>query len=601
MRQTRQTGSYLVISKEGPDEKNLNAVFEYKIVVNNIGNSRSTKTTITDIVPNELDIISVTPSDKTTINGQVVTYILDSINIADEAVLTIKVRPIASGIISNKASVDASNNENLIKEVQKTTNVLNTPPRDAYLEINKTVNTNQVNINDTITYTIRVQNIGLTSTTKTLIDDNLPDKVEYISSNSTDGNPVLAGQKLTLELDSIKPMQTVVMTIIVRAKKEGIADNISYVSARNNRNPDNVSSVKVNIGNQPSFTSFLVISKIGPDIVNVGDEFNYKINVKNGGDIASTQAVIKDTIPNELQIISVNTDKGTIIQQGQNIEVTIDSVDITDNIDINIKAKALKEGNIKNTTTIQAINNSNPQNQSSQYTQINNQPTSGSFLEIKKEGKDNIGLQDEFNYVISVKNTGKEKATPLNIIDIVPSELQVISVSTTKGKVEYVGQNINVSMADLEINETVLVTIKVKAIKEGKIVNTSIVVCENNINPNTQAIKDTNITNNPKKTYTTGPLKKACRDNTICVNIDNTTSTEFDMKFIAQNLTNPNDKKDFNIKIPPKQTKYISICDLPQEYKIIFENISDGIYVLIISYCNSCIEQIIRQKDLMPE
>ena len=105
-----------------------------------------------------------------------------------------------------------------------------TAPGDiADLSVSKDDDLDPVNVGSTLTYTIRVANLGPQGATGVTVTDRLPRQVEYISAAASSGNCERKGRTVTCEVGSLAadPTQAnaVTVTIQVRPRKAGTIEN----------------------------------------------------------------------------------------------------------------------------------------------------------------------------------------------------------------------------------------------------------------------------------------------------------------------------------------------------------------------------------------
>ena len=85
----------------------------------------------------------------------------------------------------------------------------------------------------TITYTIRVENLGLGGTadaTGVLVTDTLPGQVDFVSATSPNGTCQRAGKTVTCDLGTINAGAVATATIVVEAGKKGTFSNTASVA-----------------------------------------------------------------------------------------------------------------------------------------------------------------------------------------------------------------------------------------------------------------------------------------------------------------------------------------------------------------------------------
>jgi uncharacterized repeat protein (TIGR01451 family) len=105
------------------------------------------------------------------------------------------------------------------------------------LKITKTASAGTVTVGETITYTIKVENLGPEAATGVTITDPLPREVDFGSASSTVGTCALQGQRVvcsigTLETGPAAKVSSATVTLSVVARKSGTATNTASVTSQ---------------------------------------------------------------------------------------------------------------------------------------------------------------------------------------------------------------------------------------------------------------------------------------------------------------------------------------------------------------------------------
>jgi uncharacterized repeat protein (TIGR01451 family) len=104
------------------------------------------------------------------------------------------------------------------------------------LKITKTADAGTVTVGETITYTIKVENLGPETATGVTVTDPLPKGVDFASATSTAGTCALQGQKVvcsigTLEAGAAAKVSSATVTLKVVARKSGTVTNTATVTS----------------------------------------------------------------------------------------------------------------------------------------------------------------------------------------------------------------------------------------------------------------------------------------------------------------------------------------------------------------------------------
>jgi uncharacterized repeat protein (TIGR01451 family) len=104
------------------------------------------------------------------------------------------------------------------------------------LRITKTASAGTVNVGETITYTIKAENLGPETATGVTVTDQLPKGVDFVSATSTAGTCAPQGQRVicsigTLEAGATAKVTSATVTLSVIARRSGTVTNTASVSS----------------------------------------------------------------------------------------------------------------------------------------------------------------------------------------------------------------------------------------------------------------------------------------------------------------------------------------------------------------------------------
>lgn len=170
----------------------------YTLRVQNNGPSGATNVVVTDTLPSGLTFNSLgsTPAPASTADGlndtTVLTYNLGSLastaNGGTEQTITISaiVDAGVTGLLINNASVAANEIEtNTLNNAATAQSTVNAPQVDVQITKLDNDNDQPVSANDTVIYTLTVQNNGPSDATGVVVTDTLPNGLTYVSNGST--------------------------------------------------------------------------------------------------------------------------------------------------------------------------------------------------------------------------------------------------------------------------------------------------------------------------------------------------------------------------------------------------------------------------------
>jgi len=399
-------------------------------------------------------------------------------------VLTISVLVNGLGHIPNYANLSFNGN-NTNNNSNVSYNITSHPY--ANVTIVKTVNQTDVNDGDVFSYNITVKNTGTTDANGIVVQDNLNDKLEYISHScsniSYDNYSPSTG---IWNIGTLSAGQELILTIVVRALSAGIIDNTATISSNETIIPPGNSTVTIRSHN----VVYLTIEKIAnSSTVNNGEIINYTIIVQNHGPDNATGVYVTDLLNEGLEFISASSpsyDRSTGIWN-------IGELGNGESIELNIEAKVVLSGIIENLANITSNEpNINPNTNTS--ITINSNPIVNITVE-KSVNSTNVTNGDTILYTITVTNHGPDNATGVVVFDLLPEGLLFIS-KNSPGHENYNHYNGRWDIGNMFSNETITLEIVALVVASGEINNSaSVTTNEPNINPKTNT--SVNISSKP--------------------------------------------------------------------------------------------------------
>jgi uncharacterized repeat protein (TIGR01451 family) len=285
---------------DDPDPVNPGGILNYTLTIANNGPSDANTVEVTDDLPAEVSLVSITPSQGTC-EGTV--CILGTILAGGDAsiVLETAVDLDATGEIINTAFVaplddpDQSNNTD-----SETTSI----DLIADLSITKSDSPDPVAPGALLTYTLNIDNHGPLSATDVIVTDTLPVEVSLVSITPSQGT--CDGTVCTLGTILANGEANVILVTAVDEGATGLITNSAQVSSvEADPVPDNnLDSEMTAVGEGIDLADLLISKDDYPDPVAPGRLLTYTLNVVNNGPDSATNVTITDTLPADVTYIS---------------------------------------------------------------------------------------------------------------------------------------------------------------------------------------------------------------------------------------------------------------------------------------------------------
>ena len=208
---TASSADLSITKTASPGTAGVGQQVTYTLVVANAGPGSAAGVTVKDPLPGALSFATATTTQGTCTGTQTVTCSLGTIANGASATITIRATPTAPGTFTNTASVTSVSKDpsNANNSSSVTTRVI-----AADLTISKVASPSPVSVGITLTYTVKVKNLGPDAATGVTISDTLPSQVTLPSSTPSQGT-CFGNPTVTCALGNLAPNATATVTIAV--------------------------------------------------------------------------------------------------------------------------------------------------------------------------------------------------------------------------------------------------------------------------------------------------------------------------------------------------------------------------------------------------
>lgn len=440
-------------------------IFDYTILVSNNTSTPASNVVVTDTLPTGSQFIFASSTKGTFISlGSIIICNIGILNPGESTIITITVKALQSGTLSNTAVVSADNISSITSNVA--TKNIATGAYPVFI-INKETPANSVSVGQMFGYTIRVYNNSTTPATNAVIIDHLPPNTQFVSGSSNGGTFSQSGNMLTCTIPTLNPGQEVDIYANVIPLSSGLLINIATITS------DNMFSSKSAVNNYYVLNPLTINKNASSSLIAIGDTLQYTINVTNNSANQVTNVVVTDSLPANSQFISACTTKGTCSNLGGNVTCTLGTLNANERETVTILANATNSGTLINSATLTS-NEIAPIVSNTVVTTV----SSISLPKIsicKAVSCYKIFVGDTLKYKITVKNNSNTTATNVVVTDNLPSYVQLLSTSTTQGFFNSIGNKIICNLGSLNPYGEVTITIVLKVTNIGLISNVALV------------------------------------------------------------------------------------------------------------------------------
>ena len=339
------------------DPVSTDSTFAYQLVLVNHGPDSAIGVELVDLLPDEVEFVSATSTKgDVTHDAQVVS--LETLNLGPDEEVTVDITVNVVGIeqsttITNiaqafypDAETDDPNLENNV--ASETTDIV----LSADIQIDKT-NTagGSVYVGATFDYQLVVTNNGPDRATNVVVQDFLPDEVEFVEASSTKGEVSHNDGTVTSEPIGLDNTETVTINITVRVKDVPDGTTITNTAEANSSttsDPDTENN-SASDSTDTSVAADIQITKIdvADEPVKEGSTLVYQLVVYNNGPSNAESVVVKDYLPDEVEFIAdeSSSSKGELSHDAG--VVTLETIDLASTeevtIDIAVRVKDIDE------------------------------------------------------------------------------------------------------------------------------------------------------------------------------------------------------------------------------------------------------------------
>jgi uncharacterized repeat protein (TIGR01451 family) len=440
----------------------------YEIVVANSGPSDAQNVVVTDTLGANLTFATASPGCNETAPGSgVITCTLGTVPAGGSADLLIAVivGDVASGtVLTNTADVGSDTYDPDLGNNQAVENTLVQQPvgPSADLSITKSASPTTVIAGELVTYTLVITNGGPSTAYNVQVLEMVPDGATIIAAIPE--NPDFDYEFCTLSgvcyLGTVHPTTTATITTIVRVEPDFAGATLTNLASVSGDQIDyfpanNITSAVVDVTTWAN----LSLTKVDlPDPVVAGEVLVYQLRVSNSGPSDAQGVFITDTIA--ISTTFVGGSDGCVAS-GQDVTCTIGTLPAGEEaltfIEVRTDEGIPDATIITNTACVSATNGSSDCAQAT--TLVVQSALNPTDLEIGKTAVPATVIAGErLTYTIVVTNNGPAPATSVQVVDYLPTGLDLVSTTPSQGLCQI---DLTCDLGDIAIGGNATVTIVV--------------------------------------------------------------------------------------------------------------------------------------------
>jgi len=390
----------------------------YTLVVKNAGPSDAIAVKVSDHLPANASYVSSSAACKET--AGTVTCEAPSLAVGHELTYEVKVqvKPSATVDVENTATVtsetpdpEEANNHSTVKTPLNTSadvSIKKSAPAEAQAGTN-------------LTYTLLVKNAGPSHAQATVVTDELPAGVAFVSATSP---CTYAAPTVTCNLGTLPAgdEQTLEIVVHIPSTFSGKLENTATVKSEtpDPEEANNTSTVTTEVDDVVN----LFVVKSGPATVAPGAEITWQIEGGNHGPGTATEVKLADPLPHGVHYIRSTISKGSCEYSAPTLTCHVGTLEPGETVHATIVARVLRgPGTLTNTATIEA-NEHAASSEGTAHTKVLEDP----HVKITKSpDRTNAMPGERVRYSLKVHNPGPGVAYALRTCDTIPRHTTIAS------------------------------------------------------------------------------------------------------------------------------------------------------------------------------
>lgn len=349
----------------------------YTIVVTNNGPDAAENVTVSDTLPAGTTFNYASQTKGTcAISYPLYHCQIGTLQVGENATMTVHIRPDTPGVITNNVSVASSTSDpdmsNNSDGEDTTVYVL-----QADLSVTKSDDVDPVTDGEPLTYTVVVTNNGPDAAENVIVNDTLPAGAAFKFATITQGTCAIGFPLLQCQIGAINAGGTVTLTIRVEPSSPGFITNTVNVTS-DIADPDtsnNSDSEDTTVNARQADLSVTKSDDVDP--VTEGAPLMYTIVVTNSGPYEAKNVTLSDTLPTGTSFNFATINQGTCAIGSSLLQCQLGMLSSGDSVTLTVRVTPNLPGVITNAVSVTSdtADPDTSNNSNSEVTTINGIPT----------------------------------------------------------------------------------------------------------------------------------------------------------------------------------------------------------------------------------
>ncbi|MFC5623241.1 gliding motility-associated C-terminal domain-containing protein [Algoriphagus winogradskyi] len=444
----------------------------YSISVQNSGPSEASQLRVVDDLPDELEYVGSEGGVYQSSTHEVV-WELDRLGVGERASFELITRVSLSkepGLVRNAVTVLNRKDEEEDTDTNEEVEVILTEKVE--LQIEKSIISSPVSIGGEFRFGIQLKNVGSLSLTNLILTDTLQPYLDFLTSEflpSANDESVL-----TWEVDDLAPGESISWEFVVLLDYQpdlvgGEITNKIWATAEGH--PDRWSAEVTGEIFGPPLSEWEVDKELIGDLFNIGDVVQYGISILNKGEHPIRNVKMKDYFPSGLQFLGVDGPGSLELFDNDSLEITIPILEVGQHLDFTLSFLLVEfsQGMINVVTA--SADNAPDVTDSTEILDLKEVDVTI----LKEVSSLLVEVGKEFSYKITVSNISEVEASSIEVIDVLPIQMEYIRSVYTVGLASFNSSErlLTWNIEKLLPGEVVELTVIVLATTEGKYIANS--------------------------------------------------------------------------------------------------------------------------------
>ena len=464
----------LAVSQEAvPQVGLLQQELRWIVAVTNRGPSLATAVQLVDVLPTNVNLLTVEMSQGTSTNAfGTVTCDLGDLASGGGATVAFVVVPVEIGPVTNVASVAAAESDlNGIDNVVASVTTI-VPAVD--LAVAQQASPDPVLVGQQVTYSITVTNFGPAAATGVRLTDILPAGVSVVAVATSQGTSTNEAETVVCELGQLAAGASATVIITAGTSQVGSLTNmVTAGSAEADVALANNTATMVSQAREAADVGLAVGTE--PQSPRVGQPLTWVFSVTNRGPNTATFVVLENPLPPWASFVSVEASQGSSTNAAGLIRCELGDLAAGAGASVTVVVVPTVAGSVTNAATLTTVE-VDP-NTADNRAEIVVEIHPAADLGVEQAVSPNpASMSQEFTYELTVTNGGPSAATAVRLENALPVGVNFVSANSSQGGCTNVDGVVICELGDLNANAAAGVTIVARAGQPGLVTNTVTVV-----------------------------------------------------------------------------------------------------------------------------